>query len=357
MKILLVYPKSESLISRHVTLLAEGLSQSVEIKIADNYATFRQLLRDMEPDIVHCHGCWHYSLARACSSALHNDARVVITSHGQLEPWIIKKQGLQQSMSKTLLWQKRTIEKAYAVIMLGKLERTNFEKLGWNKRVEEIPNAVITNAITPKQMCTQTFAVYQKVLDSDTFAQVNDETRRALALIIKTGILGDRRWLGGASIPQDIDWRRLFIYAEHEKIRNYVDYGINILGLSTPSIDTKQIASYFPDDYVQPKTLKECIGDYKGDETDYLVRIIKHISKEPLLLHLIELMRELYRDTVNDDLLCERLEEKKLLPYASCLMQVLSEQTCLDEGFMPLPPTDNRQTKHIRKLLSNHLKI
>ena len=38
-------------------------------------------------------------------------------------------------------------------------------------------------------------------------------------------------------------------------------------------------------------------------------------------------------------------------------MQVLHEQTRLDEGFMPLPASDNKQTKHIRELLTNHLKI
>jgi len=356
-KILLIYPKTDNLIARHVALLAEGLKQSAEVKVADNSATFRQLLRDMEPDIVHCHGCWHYFLGRACSSAIRNDARVVITPHGQLEPWIIKKQGLQQSMSKTFLWQKRTIEKAYAVILLGKLERTNFEKLDWNKRIEIIPNAIITNTISPSQMCKETFAVYQKVMDSHTIALMDDDTKRAAALIIKTGVLGDRRWLNGASLPQEINWRQLLIYAEHEHIRNYVDYGINILGLNAPMLDTKHIACYFPEEYTVPKPVKECIGDYEGDETDYLVRIIRQINKEPLILHLIELMRELYRDTVNDDQLCERLEEKKLLPFASRLMQVLSEQTGLSEGFMPLPPVDDRQTRHIRKLLSNHLKI
>ena len=63
------------------------------------------------------------------------------------------------------------------------------------------------------------------------------------------------------------------------------------------------------------------------------------------------------RDTVNDDQLNEALEQKKLKGYAACLMQVLSEEAELDEGFMPLQPVENRQTNKIRKLLTNHLKI
>ena len=87
------------------------------------------------------------------------------------------------------------------------------------------------------------------------------------------------------------------------------------------------------------------------------MRMIRQIEKQPLLLHLVELARELRRDTVDDDLLRQALEEKKLLKYASCLMQILQEQTLLDEGYMPLPPCDNRETRHIRKLIMNHLKI
>ena len=358
MKVLHVYPKSDSLIERHVTLLAEGMRQSAEVKVADSAVTFKRLFREMEPDIVHCHGCWQFFLARAASYAIKHEARVVLTPHGQLEPWVIKHQSVQENISKTLLWQRRTVERAYAVILLGKLEYDNFRMLGWNHRTEEIHNAVITNAITQAEMCTQTFAIYQKVMDSNTLEQMDEESLRALAIIIKVGIMGDRRWVKDNHIDDaHIDWRRLFIYAEHEHISNYVDYGISTLGLSTPSIDVSRIAAYFPDHYECPKTLKEVVGDYDGNETDYLVRIIRQINKQPLLLHLIELTRELYRDNVNDELLTEKLEDKNLLTYAARLMQVLSEQTLLDEGYMPLDPKDDRQTEHIRRMLTNHLKI
>lgn len=358
MKVLHVYPKSDSLIERHVTLLAEGMRQSAEVKVADNVVTFKKFFREMEPDIVHCHGCWQFFLARAVSYAIRHQARVVLTPHGQLEPWVIKRQSVQENISKTLLWQRRTVEHAYAVILLGKFEHENFRKLGWNQRTEQIHNAVITNAITQAEMCAQTFAVYQKVMDSNTLEQMDEESLRALTIIIKVGIMGDRRWVKDINIDDaHIDWRRLLIYAEHEHISNYVDYGISILGLSTPSIDVSRIAAYFPDHYERPKPIKDVVGDYDGNETDYLVRIIRQINKQPLLLHLIELTRELYRDNVNDELLTEKLEDKKLLAYAARLMQVLSEQTLIDEGYMPLAPKDDRQTEHIRRMLTNHLKI
>ena len=85
--------------------------------------------------------------------------------------------------------------------------------------------------------------------------------------------------------------------------------------------------------------------------------MIRQIQKQPLRLHLIELTRELYRDSVDDDQLQQSLEEKGMLKYASRLMQILHEQTLLDEGYMPLSPTDDRGTRQIRDLITNHLTI
>jgi hypothetical protein len=39
------------------------------------------------------------------------------------------------------------------------------------------------------------------------------------------------------------------------------------------------------------------------------------------------------------------------------LIQVLSEQVILDEGYMPIDPLDDKQTDVLRNNLKNHLKI
>ena len=360
MKVLYIYPKGNALIQKHVEMLAEGLRQSADIFITDSYSSFKQNLKGHKPDIVHCHGCWNYDVIRAGMSGRKAGARIVLTPHGQMEPWAVEQQTPQAKAGRIFQWQKKCIQRSYTIITLGQLEQRNFLELKWNRRVEVIHNAIITNTITPSEMCSQTFAVYQKVIDSNTFEQMDDTTIDALSIIIKAGITGDRRWcrkIDAISHPQDIDWRRLLIYASHENIRNYIDYGISILGLSTPNIDTSKIASYYPDSYTTPRPIKEYIGDYQGNETNYLVKMISQLYRQPLLLHMIELTRELMRETVNDDQLCEALEEKKLKGYTASLMQVLGEETELDEGYMPIQPVDNRQTNQIRKLLTNHLKI
>ena len=360
MKVLYIFPKGDPLIRQHVEILADGLRQSVEICMTDNYHAFKQQLKSLQPDIIHCHGCCSFDIIRAVLYGHKAGSRIVITLHGQMEPWAIEQQTTQAKAEKFFKLQKTCIQRAYAIITLGRLEQKNFVKLKWNQRVELIHNAITTNIISPMEMCSKTFAVYQKVVDSNTLEQMDDTTSEALAIILKASITGDRRWcrkIDAVTHPQDIDWRRLLIYASHENIRNYVDYGISILGLSSPGIDTNHIASYYPDSYITPRPIKEVIGDYQGNETDYLLRMISQLHRKPLLLHMIEFTRELMRDNVNDDQLNDSLEEKKLKGFAASLMQVLSEEVELDEGFMPLQPVEDRQTNKIRKLLTNHLKI
>ena len=356
MKILHVYPKADEMVAQHVTQLMEGMQFSAEVQAVSNLADFKNVCKTFRPDIVHCHGCWQYAIVNAGNFARRQGIRIVLSPHGQLEPWVLEEKPLQEKFRKTALWQKPFVEKAYALIAFGKMEQQYLAQLKWNPRIEVIHNAVITNSTTREKMCSQTFAVYQKVLDSNVLEQMDDDTQQLMASIIKAGTLGDARWVEPA-LPETIDWRRMFIYAEHQNIRNYVDYGINILGISAISLDTEHLPAYFPESYQRPQSIKKLIGEYKGNETEYLVHMIQQIEKQPLMLHLIEFTRELYRDTVNDDLLQEALEEKKLTKYASRLMQVLHELTLLDEGYMPIEPLDDRGTQKIRESITNHLKI
>lgn len=366
MKILHFYPKSDQIITQYVGILTEGLRHSAEIQTADTLGTFRSKLNEMQPDIVHIHGCWQYALNQAAAMARKQEVRIVLSPHGQLTPWILKEKSSIKGENKSPidvigrseLLQRRTVEKAYAIIVFGKMECQSFQRLGWNPRIEVVHNSIITNSISQREMCSQVFRVYQKVIDSNVLEQMSEKDVGLLAVIIKAGITGDSRWVADIPYPtEDIDWRRILIYADHQNICNYVDYGIGTLNLQADHIDISHIDSYFPEKYKRPQPLKEVIGEYMGDETDYLLRIIKHIQSAPCLLHLIELTRELMRDSVDDDRLQAVLEEKHLALFASRLMQILSEQTLLDEGYMPLDPINDRGTRQIRKTIANHLKI
>lgn len=357
MNILHIYSKNNELIHKHVQLLVEGLRQSANVQVADNAKSFYQQARDMQADIIHVHGVNQLLHTKALRCAQKLNIRYVITLHGQMQPFALEQLPPQQRVA-MLLYLRDFIQHAYSIITFGKMETSSFSKFGWNPRIEEIRNAVTTNTITPAEMASQTFAVYQKILDSNTLEQMDPNTLAALRAIIKVGIMGDKRWVSPESFdPRLIEWRKLLIFAEHENIVNYIDYGIRLLGLSAPLIDTTKIAAYYPNNYTRPRPIKEIVGDYQGDQTDYLMRIIRQLVKSPNLLGVIELTRELYRDNVNDDKLAEQLEEANLTQSAARLIQVLSETTMLDEGYMPISPLNDKTTEKLRNNLKNHLKI
>jgi hypothetical protein len=309
-----------------------------------------------KPDIVHVHGCWKYGVVKKAMKAYKEGARLVFTPHGGLEPWIVDERRMTEKLSKTLLWQKRLTECAYVVIAHGPIESANLQTLNWNPRIETIRNAVVTNSITPEAMERQTQDVYRKVMDSNTLELMDDDSLQLMAMMLKAGITGDQRWVTLA-VPDaqtlihqgmtNETWRKLLIYAKHENVKSLIDRGATILGMQKPDIDTDSIQSYLPTGYQLPKTKATHIVDILGEMNRSL----------PTLYHLTMLDKALRRDHVEDDQLMHTIEEKGLTKYFCRILQLLQEQTLIDDGFLPAIPLDDRQTQTLRNLLYNHLKI
>ena len=346
MKVLHLYPTHEPLIAAHVAMLtAAGQDGFTHLTQAND-------LGAQQPDIVHVHGCWNYSIARNAMRIHRQGCRVVLSPHGGLAPWTLSERRLTEKLSKTIIWQRRIIESAYVTIAHSPIEAEHLEQLGWNPRVETIRDAAVTQSITPEAMCAQTHNVYRKVMDSNTLALMDHTTRHALTCLLKAAICSDRRWVEPIK-PQlnrldDNSWRMLFIYAEHENVRDLVDRGLNILGFTLPFyLDTKKVKSYLPTTYHRPQHTSRSAED-----------LVRQMTREqPTLLALIELERQLRRDTTDDNLLTANLERDHLLKPFQRLLQLLREQTAIEDGFLPAQPIDDKQTAQLRTLLNNPLRI
>lgn len=332
MKILHLFPADDSLIAAHVAILRE-----------------REEPFTGQPDIVHVHGCWRYGIVRQALRYHREGARIVMSPHGGLEPWIVSERRLTEKLSKTLLWQRRMVESAYVLISHGPMETEALLELGWNPRIETIRNAVVTNSITQEAMCQHTQEVYRKVMDSNTIELMETGTRRLLTLLLKAGITGDQRWLGDVEVPHvsETAWRQLLVYADHENVRAVVDRGLHAMGIRAPYIETAHIKSYLPTAYQLPKV-----------ENRTVVGIISEMHHGPLTLRqLVELDRALRRDDADDEKIVDQLTEMRLIRYFRHILQLLTEQTLLDEGFLPASPIDDKQTIGLRRQLFTHLRI
>jgi hypothetical protein len=368
MKVLHLFDPDNQLIAQHVAMLQEPTAPTPSPGTpvsgkpsADGPSAADAPAPAIHPDIVHVHGCWNRTIAQQAERLSRQGARIVLTPHGALQPWIISHQRPVEKTTQSALWQRRLVQHAYAVIAHGRMEYDGLSKLSWNPRVELIRNAVTSNTITPEAMRRQTNAVYQKVMDSYTLPLLTADDVSLLALILKAGITGDKRWVaanvnalpGGtapadSTMPDATGWRRLLLYADHENIRPVVDRGISVLQLDAPAIDTAAISAYLPSNYTKPVPLT----------TADPVAVVQQTMNEPLcLLRLVELDRTLRQPAVNDDSLADELSDQSMTRYFQRLLQLLAEQTLIDEGFMPLPPVDDRLTQQMRKQLTTHLKI
>lgn len=372
MRILHFFPAGDAMVSEHVAMLCEGMGPEADNHMANVADDARTLLGGAHYDILHLHGCWNNASRTVVNLALAEGTRLVCTPHGQLEPWVMHEDWWTEKMAKRWLYQSRIVRQAYAVIIQGKMEQECMQQLGWNPRTVIVRNAVITHSITRQEMARQTFAVYRRVMDSDTLSLMNEETVRALRDIIMAGIMGDVRWLqvsrhssvsGTGAHPTTYDaWRQLLCYAHQEQMMDTVQRGIRIMGLDAPDIDMAQIPYFLPDGFRHADSVAQALGNQFASENERLLATFRYLrklagSRQLGIRHLVELTRELCRHGSEEDVLTESLRERSLYKSAARIVQAAHDLTGLPEGFMPVAPLNDRAARRLRRQVETHLTI
>lgn len=360
MRILHYYPNADSMVTRYVATLCDMMGIECVNERTTEKEVALQLIEDGNFDIVHLHGCWENTLYTITRRALKKGCRLVVSPHGQLEPWVQEENYWKEKLPKRILYQKEIVQKAYAIVIQGHMEEECLKKLGWNSRLQIIRNCLITQSIGQQQMAGMMSKLYRKVMDSDTLNLMDNDTRSALKAIITAGITGDERWLESTTAVSQ--WRELLCYAYQEQIDDIVQRGINILRQDGPDFDAKTADYFLPDRYVRPESIKQAIGNNFASENERLEATFKYLrklaaKKQLNIRHLAELDKELRLYECNEAELCETLKEQNNYKLACRIMQLMSDRTGLTEGFMPIPPLNDRTTQKMRKQIDNYLKI
>lgn len=364
MKILHFYPKSDSMITKYVNILHDTMGKYADVMTSDNLLSFKKSIRNERPDLIHLHGCWNGTTALAARTAASKGIRYVLTPHGQLEPWVMKQNYWSDKLPKSLIYQKRTVRKAYSVIAMGRMEESYIKRLGWNPRIETVRNSIITESVSEEEMCRMMYAIYRKVLDSDVLKLMDEDTEDALVALIKTGQTGDHRWLTDKEygLPGNLDneaWRQIIIYSHQERILDTVKRGIQAVGLNILDINPTIIPCYYPTRFIPTEPLMPAPTAGK-DRNKTLVTMIKTAQKKVsrgrlTISNVVELSAFLRAGGIDDDKVALALDEAGLTKFAGKLMGILAEMAGLTEGFMPVP--EGSGTGKIRRIITNHLKI
>ena len=160
--------------TEYVRLLAEKLGQQTELHVVTHeslhpvvmehcqvhfvhksiWGAMKQewmaLLNEVKPNIVHVHGCWDPQCAWVQKWSQAKGYQVILTPHGMLEPWIMKRNYWIKKLPALLLYQKKAICKADYIHATAESEKENLLQLGYNDKIKVIPNAVNVDSIIMK---------------------------------------------------------------------------------------------------------------------------------------------------------------------------------------------------------------
>lgn len=108
------------------------------------------LFDDIKPDIVHINGCWLPTCAMVQRFAKKRGCKVVLTPHGMLEPWILKRHYWIRKLPALLLYQKKAIREADSLLATAESEKNNLLELGYNPNVKVIKLGIDAESIALK---------------------------------------------------------------------------------------------------------------------------------------------------------------------------------------------------------------
>lgn len=382
MRILHYHNANDRMTAEYVSILSGAMTDfgylsgdgCIENVSATSLPDAIKAMKTSRVDIVHFHGCWRDSDFMIARKARKAGTRIVISPHGQLEPWVVKQDYWKSRLPRIIAYQKRIVNDAFAVVVMGKMEENCMKHLGWNTRIEVVRNSMITDTITDKDMARKMLYIYNKVMDSHTFALLGEGERLAFASLIKAGISRDARWLTdneNASISRlsACGWRRIIIHAFHTSITDTIADGIDTLGISHPDIKPGEIPCYLPKTEKRKglfnkeiKPLPAVIADDKGDHTESFSNFIKSLHKHASMGHLtikdiIETAYQMRHVSIDERLFNEKMKEKSLDKFVSSLMQIMIDYTRMEEGFLVAPPGNNRRTRRLAAMLDDEKKI
>ena len=115
-----------------------------------------EMMEEVMPDIVHVNCCWMPACAAVQRIAQKHGYKVVLTPHGMLEPWIIKRHYWTRKVPALLLYQKAAVQKADCIQSTAESERDNLLKLGYNSNIKVVKLGIDADGIEMKKSWKKT---------------------------------------------------------------------------------------------------------------------------------------------------------------------------------------------------------
>ena len=109
-----------------------------------------KLIDMVKPDFVHVNCCWRLECTLVQRLAQRRSIKVVLTPHGMLEPWIIKRHYWTRKLPALLLYQKSAIKNADCLQATAESEKQNLLTLGYNSNIKVVKLGIDAESIAVK---------------------------------------------------------------------------------------------------------------------------------------------------------------------------------------------------------------
>lgn len=195
-------------------------------------ASVRNVIKEVNPDIVHVHGAWDFMAAMAEWKSRHENVTTVVSPHRGLSQAIINIDFWNKKLIRLLTYQLWMVRGCTAIIAVNEKEKEDVMSLGMKKRIEVMPE-MPKDIDKAGQMRDALMAAYRKALDSTYFRHLKDEERNFVDSLTKAAVV-DADTEVAAPDTKGISFRNVFFYAYDEDVTELMLQGAQKLHVAMP---------------------------------------------------------------------------------------------------------------------------
>jgi len=365
MNVLVYISKGVSDVDRqYLTTLFALLDTNPDIEITYDAPLWRHNF-----SLFHIFGCWDAKALRLYNIALRTHTPVVLSPFGELNPWRIHNLLKVKRMLLNIPVQ-RMLSRVEVVHACGQFESDTLKSLNATANIVRIDNPRISGAIDTADMAAQFVRLYHKTLNTWPATMLTAADLELVGALVLAGIDAEMfaamdlrlETIDALTTPQ---WRYVLMYAAQERVLDLVRKGLERLQTETPSTDLSKFETFCFDPIPEDDNLAEGeeqeAEDEQQEETDNpddnstvdgIVEIVRTLydtlPKDTAHLQLLATLYANLRLTDYDEqALVQALNKVKLLPFFRRVESVMHHLFKLPEGFMPILPLDDKQTKSL----------
>lgn len=358
-------------------MLKDVMGKTIVTYIISGAVSRREFVRrlsEVNPDVVHLHGCWNIRIAMAERWAVNRGYPVILSPHGGLSPKVIQDKFWKKRIPQIIAYQFLTIKNADVLHAASAQELKDIKELGWKKRIALIPYSESPN---DHQILRDSFhALYQKIIDTASRNRLHVYESEAMWLMLYAASMGRHESIALSEEEQEHlklltshNWKAIQVYAIDHRFRDMLQAGAEALSLTMPVNITEAPPRY---------TIKPSFhtGTVQAKERKVTEQFSARMEELSIAQNIYILYRSLYHYELREgqpapiEMVCRINEQIKTMDYdedmmlkivdalgirkfTARLMQILSETMRLTIGYMPLDPLDDNQTEQMRKKLNN----